>query len=257
MKAYIGIAAMMAVFLSSCLDQDYRDFTTASGRQAVIDRANAYLTIGQCDDAINTLRPLYESQYVDNDIRIIFASAAACKGGMNFPAIFNALSNGMSNLWKSIVKANYSASFNDGHITNLELASDIMQLTSTDPTSLEALYRPANANVYMIFVWSEILGSLISVLGAADPATGARRQNFPALTDPQKCLAEVAVANIVDCSNRVAAGTGPLSALQAQVNSICGMVAGGCPTNKDLNHCQQTPDLDAGLVILTTIQTQW
>ena len=99
---YLGIGSCL---LMSC-GQDYKDISSEEGRRYVLDETNKFLTSGLCQQSKDILSPLYNSAYVDNEIRITYAAVYACFGGFNFPKLVGALINAGSDIWSGVVASN-------------------------------------------------------------------------------------------------------------------------------------------------------
>lgn len=259
-KFLLSLAACLALLSASACSQGYRHISTANGRQVLIDIANNHLTLGQCQPAIDALAPLVASPYVDNRARLVYSSGFACRGGFNFPAIFNTLLENPVDLWASLILGNYSDSHGDGKRDDLRTTAAIIRSTTSVPGSFAAQYRPADANVFMIFIQAQILSLTIAPLGAANPTTGAQTQAFAAAVDPidntDRCLSQVALATIVDSLGEVNAGVS-LQGIQDAYNNVCALVPPpGCTGNLDPDNCA-AGDLTAGDGILTALESEW
>ena len=73
---FLFLAALASLTLISCGNR--YDLSKESGRRARIDDANFHLSKGECGAASEAIDPLYASTYVDDEIRIVKASATAC-----------------------------------------------------------------------------------------------------------------------------------------------------------------------------------
>lgn len=258
--ALVALAAACFVLacasISSGCGQGYKN-----SPQAAIDEANNFLTIGDCDSAINVLKPVYDSSSVNNDIRMTYSSAYACKGGLFMTSVISSLASASSDIWSALVKSDYSSGSSDGHLTNLNTASDVLRTTASSSPGFNASDRSNDANTFMIFLQAEIIGSVISPLGLANQSTGHKTQSIATaiangqVTSSDECYVEVAVATIDDCLTYVSAGTA-LGNVSNEVSTVCGTLAGGCPTNKDYSACSVT-DLNDGKLLLEAIDADW
>jgi hypothetical protein len=251
---FIFVLSLTSAFLTC--GEDFRDISTASGRQAILDDANNYLTDGSCEAAISVLSPLYFSQYVNHEVRMTFASAYACRGGLNFAQLAASL-NGFTSgdIWALLVSANYSQSSSDGKVAALERAAEIILTTSAFQSSFEASARPKDANVYMIFLQMNIIATTISTdaMGKANSTTGKKTQSIAALgTNADKCRLQIALSVIADSSAFVATGSS-LTSLLDSVNTACG---GTCPANKDPSVCTAAEQAQ-GTALIIGIDSQW
>jgi hypothetical protein len=254
--AFVLLGAMSIVMaLNPGCSQGYKDISTANGRRAVLDEANNALTIKDCETAITLLKPLYESQWVDFEIRMTYASAYACKGGLNFAALAAKLSGFSSgDIWALLVSSNYSKNSSDGKVAALEQAATIVRTTS-GTGALTASTRPEEANMYMIFLQMSLIATTISVdsMGAANPSTGKKTQNITGTgTSADECRVQVAFSTISDASGASGA-TGALNTLLSSVNTACG---GACPTNLDPAVCTAVEEAQ-GAALIIALDAQW
>lgn len=249
----------LTVLFSGC-STDYRDYANATGRQLVLDQANNFLTARECDQAIEVLTPLYNSEYADDEVKTIYASAYACKGGLDFSQLISAFTEITgSDIWSPIIKANYSTGMEDGKISALNTAADILRYTATVPGSYEAQFREVDTNIYMLFIQMNVLAAILAPLGQATQSTGHKTvTGFGAgASNADKCRTEVAFAIIVDSVSYVDV-SGNFSKVKSSVETLCTDVfAGVCPTNKIYDNCTAA-DRVAGELILTYIDgNQW
>jgi hypothetical protein len=247
----------MTIWIVTCAP-DYRDKTTANGRQAILDAADNALTSGDCDGAINILAPLIQSAYSNNDALMRYSAAYGCKGGVNLPNLVGGL-QGSSNVFSTIVKTNYSTS-GDGKTAALDRASDILRQTTTPPNGWDAYQRTPDANMFMIFVQLNLLGTVIAPLGHADKTTGSKTNaisNTGSAAD--KCHVLIAIAYIQDSLSYVSVGSG-LSSLST-ISSLCSGALGAsvCSTiTKDYNQCLGAATEQAqGQVLINALDNAW
>ena len=252
--AYLASLIAVCVFFLSC-GKAYKDITTENGRRAISETANSFLSAGQCNRAIEVMQPLYDSIYVNTEIRLVYSSAYACAGGFNFAALIAGLSSTPFDIWSSLVKSNFSALATDGRTTNLQRAAEILRTTTTNSGSQQAVDRPSDANLYMVFMQIELISTTISTssMGLADESTGKKTRSINTLgTAAEKCVIEVAVATISDCLNVVSTGTA-IDTLNTTIQAICG---GACPTNKNPAVCSAAEQAQ-GDALITAIDGQW
>ena len=261
-KSYLNQLAVIlfstVLFLQSC-GQDYKQISTDNGRQYLLDMANDFLTSGQCQQAIDTLTPLYNSIYVDNEIRITYASAWACAGGFNFAALIGAIKNlGSGDIWSAFVSADYSASYADSHVYLLDQAVQYVRKVSSNASSYSAAFRTEDANIYMVFLQMQIISSTISIstMGNADRLTGKKTTTITGKgTATEKCRIEVSFATIRDSLNYVTSGAA-ISTMTSAINTVCTQAAGLCPTNTDPSICTAAEQAQ-GAAIIAAIDAQW
>lgn len=253
------------VFLSSFIfitcSKDYEKLETENGRQLIIDKANNYLTAGQCDEAIDTMLPLYMSPYKDNKIRILFASANACKGGFGFMSLITSvILNAGSDIWSPLVLANHSKNIYDKKVEYLNRAAEILRTTSSSGQDhmnnyLDAVNRPADANLFMGLLQLSLIGVTISGdgMGAANITTGKKTLSIAGKgSDEERCRVALAFATIRNSFEY--AGEGPaLNEMSAHLDEIC---TAGCPSNLDPSVCTIVEQA-VGAQIIDSIDGQW
>ncbi len=250
--------------LQSC-GTEYRDISTENGRNAVIEKAENFLTQGQCNDAIDTLQPLYDSIYRNHKTRMVYASAYACRGGFNFAALIATLRDASGNdIWSLLIASNYSDSRTNGKTTAFIDSAGIIRTTSTQgsdtPNYWNALYRPADANTYMIFIQAMLIASILSppVMGDANSVNGNQRRDILVATDPndtEKCRVQVALATIRNCLTVVSTGTA-IDRMTTAIDAVCAVGGVTCATNMNPDGCAASDRL-AGETIITAIESIW
>ncbi|MGE4234205.1 MAG: hypothetical protein AB7F43_12825 [Bacteriovoracia bacterium] len=259
-RIVLPVLFCLSLFSFQNCGNSYQDYANENGRQIVIDRANNYLTAGDCDSAIETLIPLYNSQYVDNSVRMVMASAYGCKGGIHFPNIITALTEiSGSDIWSPIISANYSTGESDGKIAALLLATHVIRQTASITGSLDANLRDDDANTYMVFIQLNVLAAILAPLGGANSTTGKKTITGFAATSSttEQCRTTNAFSDLVDSINNLNA-TGKFSKVKDTITNLCTSVfAGSCPTTRRYDDCVAA-DYVSGQGILNYIDSnQW
>jgi len=182
--------------LPACGPPSLLDASTADGKRAIIERANAYLSKGECSEAIALIQPVYDSVNTDNEVRMLTASAYACNAGVNFfNLVWEIATNGAAlagNPWALMVKLFPSTLDPDDRVMESSLLSTdalMSQLkvgavilpsqyingTSHNPGSAVLGDRIDDANTYLMFVSMGAIGSILNRYGSPDadhkPAT--------------------------------------------------------------------------------------
>lgn len=253
-------ALLFALGLAVSCTTDIKNLENPTAQKAALELAESYLTDGQCDAALEVLQPLLVWPYLSYESRLLEASAYACRGGVNFPAMISSIKDGGSDLWSALVKANYSTG-TDGKENSLFVAIDRVCKTGIPSTSTSAVDRTEDANTYMIFVAANQISTIIAPLGAASRSTGKRTQALNCAancTDDQRCKVEIAFAHISDSINHSPSGSA-ISKVGDAVTSACSVAVGGiCPTNKDYDTCMGSAALKAqGEALVSTIEASW
>ncbi|MBI2607124.1 MAG: hypothetical protein HYW49_13700 [Deltaproteobacteria bacterium] len=248
------IAPWSILAIQSC-GQGYKGLHSENGRRAIIEEANNLLTSGQCEAAIAVLKPLYESEFNNNEVRLTYASAFACAGGFNFAMLIGSIQNVGSDIWSPIVASNYSPNYSNGRVTSLNTAARIIRETSRTPGSFKAIDRDPDVNLYMIFIQAELITTTISIdtMGVADEKTGKKTTTITGKGgSAEQCRIELAVATIQDCLGQVSTGSA-IDKVSTSISAICG---GACPTNLDPGVCTAT-EIVQGTALIAAIDTQW
>ena len=259
LKTVIVLISAWLITLSCA--NDFKDLSNKNAQLAILQLTENYLSGGNCEAALSVLQPLLQVPYVNYDSRLLEASAYACRGGLNFPKLAASLTQvSGTDIWSALVASNYSSSSTDGHVVALENSVTAIRTTvtpSSPPGPEEASRRSQDANSYMIFVSANIVGSVISPLGAANSVNGKRTQavNCAArCTVADRCHVQVAVSNMADSLAYVATGTA-IDKVSTAINTACG---GTCPSNKDYATCLGSAAFQLqGQLLIDQIETMW
>jgi hypothetical protein len=135
------------------------DLSKERGRQSRIDQANFFLSQENCGAALEAINPLYASVYVDDEVRIIEASAYACSSRFRLLSMAGGIA-GASNFFAGMVKG-----LSGSGITNFYTATDIM---TGNGTRLAAGLRSARENTFMVFLQMGLIASILKNYGAPD-----------------------------------------------------------------------------------------
>ncbi|MBI3557146.1 MAG: hypothetical protein HY074_12855 [Deltaproteobacteria bacterium] len=238
----------------------FKDLSSPNGRQAIIDQANDDLTAGDCGSAIDILTPLVHSQYSNNDVLMVYASAFACQGGLNFPNLIGNLKDlGSSDIWSVLVKTDYSSGSGDGHVAAFDTAASEIYQTATPAGSLAASQRTPDANTFMVFIELSQIASVIAPLGGAVSSSGHKTVSITGKGSiADMCHVEVAVAEIKDSLQFVSAGAA-INNVVANINADCAGLPGGvCPTNENFTTCMGSAAIQVqGQLLIDGIDNSW
>ena len=166
---------ILPFFIISCGDR--YDLSTERGRQARIDDANRYLSFGQCSNAHNAIDPLYSSNYVDDEVRIVKAGAYACQAGFNFLTLAGNLSG--SNIFKSLAKSMNNTS-GDSKRSYIYSAVDVL---TESGAKLSASARGTKLNSFMVFLQLGVIG--VNLRNYGSPATDGSKGAAIAYANPR------------------------------------------------------------------------
>jgi len=190
-----GLTALVAC------DRPTFDAATPEGKRAIIELTNKHLSAGNCAAAITEIEGLYKSASTDNEVRMIAASAYACKANINFfklvgQLVENSAFMGGNGFWALLAKLFPSTlDPNDRVVEGALLATDALLANikagavilpgnyinegTYNPGAKVASDRLDNANIYMLFVNMATLGSLENRYGVPDPTTHLPTQALP------------------------------------------------------------------------------
>jgi hypothetical protein len=253
------LVASTAAWVVTC-SPSYRDISTPNGQLAAIQLANDYLTTGNCDAARSAIEPLVHSQYATTQAWLVYSSTFACSAGLDFPKAYVNLKNNVSgDVWSNLVKSDFSSGSGDGHLVNLDTASDQIRNSANPAGSLNASDRSEDANVYMIYIQAMVIATVISPLGQADQPTGHRTVAITNTGTPNDlCHVQVAVAMIADSLQF----SDPGNAFTGFSNTLTSACGGSCPTNKSLTTCLNggngvgSPQ-SQGQLLINALNGQW
>jgi hypothetical protein len=254
MKRVVAGALLFVAWFHGCGSYDGLDQET--GRQGILDQAALFLNSGMCDQAIDVLNPLYQSKYVDNEVRMTLASAYACKAEFSFPTVIDGMKNPGSDVYSTLSKALYSTSIAISY-TSYPLAIQYVVETSSQSPSLAAGYRTSDANLYMILLQMGNLITVMNDLGATDRTTGKKTRTISsqARTTAQRCKAQVALSVVSDCLTALGENANIFSSFKTSIDAICTSIT--C-SNLSYDSCISDATLQGyGEAILLAIDTSW
>lgn len=247
-----------AVFASSC-GRGTLDPSTSLGRRAIMDQTSLLLSEERCADAIALLKPVYESIYSDNDIRMMMASTYGCSAQLNLFSLLGEIGTNSAAIVAGGIWAFMADQFPSTAADRIpeagQLAQDALQAVispsavvlsnnlfnadSFNPGAYNVDDRLLNATAYLFFTSMATMGGLESRYGNPLPWTD------PTLVDDDGCAYASAVVNFADSLTGLSAVTqgqlhtavsGMKSAFQALIYANCDFgctlcgISGGCPT---------------------------
>ncbi|OFZ18953.1 MAG: hypothetical protein A2X94_13470 [Bdellovibrionales bacterium GWB1_55_8] len=185
----VALCALLVLSFVRC-GTDY-DTSTIDGRRATLDAAQIHLSEGECTEAIEKLEGIYKSASVDNEVRMITASAYACVANVNFFKMIGELVEnspllGGGAFWSLLAKLFPSPASDpdDKAVEGAILASDALMATlkpgavilpesyidpeGFNPGATLASDRADDANLYLLFVSLAAIGAMENRFGAPD-----------------------------------------------------------------------------------------
>lgn len=241
-RAILSVIGIGILIISGCGNRF--DLSTERGRQARIDEANYHLSKGNCGAAWEAIEPAYQSPDVNDEIRIVRASAQACYGTFNlltFVANIASASNYLSAIAKSLTN-----SAGDGARSSFYGAMDTL---TRNGTLMSASARSTSVNTYMVFIQMGVVGSILRNYGspAADGAQGAAlvydgNGGSPAgeMANEDACALSASLAIISDSYPYSSLNDGDTAAFVNSVNSLC--TAAGLASCGALNKARSACD---------------
>jgi len=201
------------------------DLSTERGRQSRIDDANFHLSKGECGAAAEAIDPLYNSTYVNDEVRIIKASAVACNAHYNLLTFVGNIA-GVSNYFQAMAKS-LTNTTGDGARQSMYDAVDVLTQSGA---VLNASQRSASVNTYMVFLQFGVISAIIRNYGNPS-STGARGANLiydadganpsPEMSDIDACALAAAFSHISDSMSNSNLSDSDTKALNSSMNSVC------------------------------------
>lgn len=240
------------------------DLSNERGRRARIDDANFYLSKQQCDSALDAIGPVYSSPYVDEEVRIIMASAYACKGGFNALTLAGNLT-GASNYFNVVAKTMDNLP-NDNKRNAMYNSMDVLTETGT---KLNASSRTASVNTYMVYIQLGVIGTILRNYGSPS-STGAQGANLTydaiagtlagEMSDVDACALAGAFSILTDSYSGSNFSDSDTAALTTSLNAVC--VSAGLAScsviNKDRTLCDGTNANTVNAVaVVNAVNTAW
>ncbi|MCM2323577.1 MAG: hypothetical protein NDJ90_09990 [Oligoflexia bacterium] len=170
------------------------------GKQAILDWVDIALSGGDCATAVAKIKPLYESPYSDNEVRMKAASAYACYAGVNFfQTVMDIEANSGDMLaglgegfWPTMSKLFPSQGAGlDYRVEGAVLAIDALQAALSpgiallpsntinpggyNEGSVFATDRISDSNIFMIFNAMAAIGTIQSRYGVPDAGNGYKK----------------------------------------------------------------------------------
>ncbi len=217
--SFLRIFSLFLV-LTSC-GADYST-QSSSGKKAILDAANVELTRKNCAQALQLLQPLYKSNQVDSEVRLVTASAYGCVAGIDLFQLISDLSANSSRLsgasfWallaqlfpstsadRVVESAYYGtqallATWKPGTIV---LPSSQINAATANVGSLVASDRTADANAYLVFMSWAAIGGIENRYGNPNPTTFAKGNSLSwttaATVDATGCQYASSIVNFID-----------------------------------------------------------
>jgi len=234
------------------------DLSTERGRQSRIDEANFYLSYGNCAGALEAINHVYESSHVNEDVRLIKASAHACAGTFNLLTLLSSL-DGATDYYAAVAKAHKNSS-SDGAVGAMFIASNVL---TENNTKMNASQRTISVNNYIIFIQLGIVGTILRKYGAPT-STGAQTIDLVYTTggnppgemdNTDACALGAALSTFSDSMTNASISDASTLSFNTSLNTLC--VAAGLSScavaNRDRGACDGS---NAASIVAESIVTQ-
>ena len=248
-RGLLLLSLMILVSAGSCGVPRY-NCGSVDGRAAIVDAVNKSLTEYNCSGAIELIETCYAASNVDDEIRMLRASAHACAANINFfELLTNLASNNLlaSGFWMTMAKL-FPSSTDDSRTEAAQLATDALMavlepgvIVSTsnrinwdtvNPGSLNVSDRKTDANAYLIFVSMAAIGSLQNRYSATDTSTYHKTQVLGYQANPASANTGWAEATNVDVYGCTFAGSilNMIDGINNTADQLTGSIAGTLKT---------------------------
>jgi len=241
-RALLSALGIGILIISGCGNRF--DLSTERGRQARIDEANFHLSKGNCGAALEAIEPVYISPDVDDEVRIVRASAKACAGTFNLLTFITNIA-GASNYLSALAKS-LSNSTGDGARSAFYEAVDSL---TRNGSLMNASARSVSVNTYMVFLQMGVVGSILRNYG--DPSVdGAQGTDLVydgnggsppgQMANEDACALAASLAMITDSYTYSSLKDGDTAAFANTINSLC--TSAGLTSCNDLNKSRSACD---------------
>ncbi len=252
-----GAWAFFSLLLMAACGNRY-DLSTEAGQQARISDANAYLSIGDCADASNSIGPLYNSSYRDDQVKLIYASTQACYAHFNLLTFAADLAGG-SSFFNGLAIALPSTA-NDGSIQWMYNATDVMTQSGT---LMSASQRSTADNDYMVFVQLGVISAIMRNYGNPN-GSGAPQStltyNPGTMSDTDACALTAAFSFITDSFGSSDLSDSTTKSAVSSLNTICqAAISSTCSgLNKDRTQCAtNATDKTQATAVVNAVNLAW
>jgi len=262
-RVLISLLALLALpSLVSCGNR--YDLSTERGRRARIDDANFFLSSGQCGSAAEAIDPLYNSIYVNDEVRIIKAATFACVARFSTLTFISNLSS-EPNQFKAVTKS-LDSTPGDGARSAMYSAVDIL---TQGGVAMTGASRSARENTFMVFVQFGVISSIFRNYGApaADGSKGTDLvYDVPVVTpltqmaDVDACALAAAYSFITDSYDFSDLNDSTSQGAVDTMNGVCTGV--GLPSCNQINRVRSLCDganaeSSAASLLVGGVNTNW
>lgn len=240
-RVRIGLYFYLFFALISCGNRF--DLDTERGRQARIDDANYHLSRGECDLALNAINPIYNSTHVNDEVRLVTASAYACRAKFNFLVLMSNFTSA-SNYYKAIAKS-LGNSPGDTSRDDIYRAIDVLSETNT---KINASQRTNRVNSYMVFIQMATVGVLQRNYGSPT-SDGSQGVDFiystagnpvGEMSNLDACALSASISILVDSYYNSDLNDTSTRAFVTSLNNVC--VAAGLPSCASISRYRDSCD---------------
>lgn len=256
------LLAFFSLAQSSCGNR--YDLSNERGRRSRIDDANFHITKGECSAATEAIDPLYNSPYVNDEVRIVKASATACFAKYNLLKFAGNLAS-TSNYFQAMAKS-LENSAGDGVRSYLYSAVDVL---SQNGSAMSAGSRSRAENTYMVFLQFGVISAILRNYGSPDCCSGIQGADlvYSAVADPvgemsniDACALASAFSFISDSVRNSDLNDSNTQSALASIDGVCTAAGvGACSSlNRDRTLCDGTnANSVKAAQVVTSVNTSW
>jgi len=240
------------------------DLSTARGQNSRIDDANMFLSKGECTEADAAISPLYASSYVNDQVRIIKASAQACFAGFSL-LTFASKIIGATNFFDSMALSLANVQ-NDAARQWMYNAVDVLTLSGS---ALAASQRATAVNSYMVFLQLGVISAIIRNYGSPISSAGAKGTAlvYSAVSTPSgqmsnvdACALTAAFSFLTDSFANADLTDADSASLVSAMNKVCTSAGlSSCSVlNRDRTQCDGTNQNSIyAQEVVTSVNSSW
>lgn len=241
------------------------DLSNERGRRARIDDANFHLSKGECGAASEAIDPLYNSEYVTDEVRIVKASAVACFAHYNLLK-FAANFSGASNYFQALAKS-LDNSPGDSARSYMYGAVDVLTKSGV---AMDATGRTRAENTYMVFLQFGVISSILRNYGNPDCCNGTQGSDLiyeavganPAgeMSDTDACALAASFSAISDSYAKSDFNDVDTKSAVSAFDSLCVAAGiGSCASlNRDRSQCNGTNQNSIkAAAVVSSVNSSW
>jgi hypothetical protein len=189
-SAGAALLAALAIQAAGCGSNSY-DASTDRGKRALLDEVRIKLSQGDCSAAIELLKPTYNSENTDNNVRMMMAATYGCASGLNYFTLLGDIVSKIDSLASGGIWGFVATEFKstpDDTIPEagvnaqdalqavispsaVVLADDLFNSDTFNPQAYAVKNRIDDATAYLFFTSMAVMGGYESRYGSPLPWT--------------------------------------------------------------------------------------